>query len=149
MWLNFISSTPEAAATAELESVFGHIPYLRRTSEMLPWAKVNDEILTSGACASRARKVASGVSAKTWDIPNIQDAFEKFKEFMKLPGTETTIILFEAYSVKGVRKVPAEDTAYPWREEIGVVYVPLPLSPPPPLPPRRRVAQSRTDHDER
>ncbi|KAI5836984.1 hypothetical protein DFP73DRAFT_487985 [Morchella snyderi] len=116
-------SLSRAAASAELESVFGHIPYLRRTSEMLPWARVNDEILTKGACASRARKVASGVSAKTWDISSIQDAFDGFNEFIELPGTETTIIMFEAYSVKGVQKVPAENTAYPWWEEIGVVVL--------------------------
>jgi hypothetical protein len=123
LFVNFVSSIPEAAARAQFKSVFGHIPYLSMTDKVLPWASANGASISQPACESRARKELSGVSTKGWHLPSIQLVYEKFVEFVSDPAWAGAVVVFESYPVKGVQAVPAETTAYPWRDETGLVYV--------------------------
>lgn len=127
--MNFVSSIPEAAARAQFDSVFGHIPYLSMSDKVLPWASVNGLSISQSACESRARKELSGVSTKGWHLPSIQLVYEKFVELVSDPAWAGAVVLFESHSVKGVHAVPAETMAYPWRDETGIMYV---LTHPPP-----------------
>ncbi|RPB10764.1 FAD-binding domain-containing protein [Morchella conica CCBAS932] len=121
LFVNFVSSIPEAAARAQLDSVFGHIPYLSMNDLVLPWASANGMSISQSACESRARKELSGVSTKGWHLPSIQLVYEKFAEFVADPAWAGAVVVFESYSVKGVQAVPAETTAYPWRDETGII----------------------------
>ncbi|KAI5837100.1 hypothetical protein DFP73DRAFT_569399 [Morchella snyderi] len=123
LFINFISSIPEAAARAQFDSVFGHIPHLSMNDTVLPWASINGIGIGQLACESRARMQSSGVSTKGWHLPSVQSAYEKFVEFVSDPVWAGAIILFESYSVKGVQAVPAETTAYPWRDETGIILL--------------------------
>lgn len=128
MIMNFVSSAPEAAAKEQFESAFGHIPSLSRNETMIPWASVNGRGLDGtgdSACPSRARKRIGGVSTVRYDIQSVLDAYEKYKEFTAMPGTGSSLMVFESYSVKAVQAVERASTAYPWRDETGVMYVVL------------------------
>ncbi|KAI5843790.1 hypothetical protein DFP73DRAFT_550267 [Morchella snyderi] len=126
MVMNFISSASEAAARAQFEAAFGHIPALSRNETMLPWASANGRGLAGSgdfACGNRGRKRIGGVSTVRYNIQSILDTYEKYREFTALPGTGGTIMIFESYSVKAVQQVERASTAYPWRDETGVVLL--------------------------
>ncbi|RPB14059.1 FAD-binding domain-containing protein [Morchella conica CCBAS932] len=126
MVMNFVSSAPEADARDQFKSAFGHIPYLSRNETMVLWASVNGQGLDGTgdyACRSRARKRIGGVSTVRYDIQSVLDAYEKYKEFTAKPGAEGSIMLFESYSVKAVQAVERASTAYPWRDETGVILL--------------------------
>lgn len=123
LYMNFVSSIPEADARSQYHSAFGHIPYLSMTETVLPWASVNGMGIGQVACGSRARTQASGVSTKGWHLPSIELMYESFVDLVSDPVWAGTAVLFESYSVKGVQAVPPETTAYPWRDETGIILL--------------------------
>ncbi|KAF2639754.1 FAD-binding domain-containing protein [Massarina eburnea CBS 473.64] len=57
------------------------------------------------------------IDIQAYDIPAQKKVFDVFASAIKdTPALNSSLFLFEGYSVQGVKSVPPQDTAYPFRE---------------------------------
>ncbi|KAL8990450.1 MAG: hypothetical protein Q9177_000900 [Variospora cf. flavescens] len=84
------------------------------------------------SCAHGFNRVQYPVGLLNYNISSIRAVYELFKEqTLAVPALNLSTVVFEGYSLQGVKAVPAASTAYPHREDnilasILAVYAPNP-----------------------
>lgn len=122
----FVYSGPESRARQVLEPFFALNPPVVRAS-VVPWNEV-PSVLIFGMVAvlGLPGSIHSIFSAnvRRFAIDTLNTAFDKFDAFYRAnPDGRACAGILESFSNQAVAAVSTDDTAYPWRESKGNLYV--------------------------
>lgn len=105
---------------------------------MIPWAQISTSqgfgMLDTVFCLGTADRVIYGVNVRELHAATYATVFGKMRRFYRQhPAARGSTIAMEMWPNQAAMKVPDEETAYPWRDARGNMYVATP-SPCPPRP---------------
>jgi hypothetical protein len=90
---------------------------------MIPWASVNSESFFSVqppnyVCTTRTSHNVYGAAVKHIDVPTFQTFYENYESLLSSRPDELvgTVYFLELFPTQAVKTVPANATAYPWRD---------------------------------
>ncbi|KAL8897784.1 MAG: hypothetical protein Q9192_002412 [Flavoplaca navasiana] len=88
------------------------------------------------SCAHGFNRVQYPVGLLNYNVANARPVYELFKkQTLAIPALNLSTVVFEGYSLQGVKAVPAASTAYPHREDNILACQSTPLThPSTPLP---------------
>lgn len=103
------------------------VPAAVVSTSVIPWSKI---IATAGFGVDRALCVPDtiratySVNVRDVSAPTIETAFRKFSTFYaENPAGRGSALQFETFSNQAATSLPADATAYPWRDATGHLYV--------------------------
>jgi hypothetical protein len=79
----------------------------------LPAVTGND--INSEICQKGLNRLKFPVGLQRYDVPTMSKLYDSYRNFSATPALQGAMLLFEAYSIKGVAAVDEKSTAFPHR----------------------------------
>ncbi|KAI1162265.1 Glucooligosaccharide oxidase [Nemania serpens] len=119
---NWIYAGPEEAALNLIAPILALDPLVKSIS-VVPYDQVlRTEAFGADEALSVPGKnlISYSVNVKQLSVPTFESAYKEFAAFFeKNPAGRNSCAIFETYPNQAVKAVPANATAYPWRESVG------------------------------
>ena len=116
----------EAAGKAAFAPIYAVGPASNQTSlqTYTEWNAAEDV-----ACAKGERKPAYGAGLARMVPDTWREVYEAYKAFVQLPGTGSSSVLLNAYSLVKTRQIPDSSSSYPFRQTVTFNAVVTPWYP--------------------
>lgn len=117
---------PEEKGLPYLQPFIDSSP-LRQSVGLLPWSRLikdNRFGVDAMACAKGGNHAVYGLNVKEFDVATYVDLVDDFDAFYaQNPANIISILVLELFPNRVTRLVPDEETAYPYRDSIGYMFL--------------------------
>lgn len=87
----------------------------------IPYTDINTPIggaINGSLCEPNKSHIVGTANLQTYNVTSMRGIYDLYNQNVnKYPRLGTTRVLVEGYAVKGVRSIPKDATAYPFRDE--------------------------------
>ncbi|KAI1209139.1 uncharacterized protein F4807DRAFT_467786 [Annulohypoxylon truncatum] len=128
----FVYDGPQAEAEP-LFKPFDSLGAASLTGGNIPYIEINDVLgggLNSTLCTPNQTHVVGTAGLQVYNITTERQIYDLYnRKVAEHPELGSTRVVHEGYAVEGVRKIPAEDSAYPLRDDYLLMYFDTTLAP--------------------